>query len=146
MGSAKASIAAASQCKSPSLHLFLLSHRYCPWKHSPKSIMHPNIRDSESVSQRTWPVTAPFLGAPHPHVVLSSPHSQYPRKSKFSKTMSQIPSPAPWLPVWYRVTTYLSSGSFATWASLRTGHHTSCLDLYGLFLNPIIKVILSQHD
>lgn len=64
MGSAEASIATASQCKSPSLHLLLLPHRYCPWKHSPKSLMHPNLRDSESVSQRTWPMTAPFLGAP----------------------------------------------------------------------------------
>lgn len=52
-----------------------LPHRYCPWKHSPKSLMHPNLRDSESVSQRVDQWQHLSLVPPHPHVILSSPHS-----------------------------------------------------------------------
>lgn len=85
-------------------------------ENTPQKALCTQISETQNLSPRELDQRQHLsLVPPHPHVVLFSPHSSTPKNSKFSKTMPQIPSPPPWLPVWYRVTAYLSSGSFETW-------------------------------
>ena len=125
-----------------SLHLPSFPHGYCPWKHSPGNLMCSNLRDSEAVSQRPWPMAASFFSA------LISPYL-----SLFLTACTQISAhlfKKYTNPIITSMDTTLvqshsdfSSGSFTIWASLQTGHHTSLS--FSLFFKIYLFIFIFFH-
>ena len=103
---------------SASLHLsiFFYSLTGIVPENTPQKALCTQISETQNLSPREldqWQHLS--LAPPHPQEFSLLLTASTPQNSKFSKTRPQIPSTPPWLPVWYRVTAYLSSGSFATW-------------------------------